>query len=62
LLNGGGRRACKIDETITTGHEERYEMAANPGLSRTAWLVTCEFIATCMDVRETLGGDLNVEY
>ena len=26
------------------------------------WLVTCEFIATCMDIHDTLGGALNVEY
>jgi hypothetical protein len=36
---------------------EEVDWVASP-----TWLLTCEFIATCIDIRRTIGGELNVEY
>ncbi len=42
---------------ISDPANEELDWVASP-----TWLVTCEFLPTCSDVRQALGGQLNVEY
>jgi hypothetical protein len=50
------------DETARSNWLDRPLSEEEDWVMSPTWLVICEFLPTCSDVREALGGRLNVEY